>query len=508
MGKIQITEGTVTDAKTSELHLISNHLVNKSAGIDDMIMYAEQRYLMTFLVGGITNGKYTAPGYTPSKKIKGGEAAATKIGKIPENEITDGISWSYKIMGRIQKSCEILGSAAVGTVTAGSSTTGGFFKLTIKDDYLKPGFNVTFYNGMQARVMGRPTGTPGNYVYNFQTYPGDTFSWATWVAGQTGTKTCFGGYTTYGERSLRGYGNVHYPDRYINHMTTQRKGLSISGDANSNEILWYAYNGKKGFVYESEQQARSQFLSEDEFQKWWGKSTMKDSNGNLLSVPSMTDDETGEPIYAGDGLVEQIRGANDMTTSGVGGNATYDDFSDMIKAIKKHFKNTTGKVIYAVTGSDGMQNAHDQIAAYGKNVFNITQNIDQTTDIGGASPDIGFEFQTLNVAGNKIVFVENTMMDDEQKFPRELSNGNLAMSSTYYFLDASPLENGKRNIEIKVRGRAGVNRNLVYYMENGMTGEGTPQSSVDAKKIEMLKQNMLVTYNTNTCGILEPSATA
>jgi len=99
-------------------------------------------------------------------------------------------------------------------------------------------------------------------------------------------------------------------------------------------------------------------------------------------------------------------------------------------------------------------------------------------------------------------------MDDDMKFPARLSNGNLKMSSTYYFMDLEPDNVGKSNVEIRVRGRSGVNRNMVYLWENGMTGEGTPQNPIDAKTFHMLKENLLATYNTKTCGIMTPPATA
>jgi len=99
-------------------------------------------------------------------------------------------------------------------------------------------------------------------------------------------------------------------------------------------------------------------------------------------------------------------------------------------------------------------------------------------------------------------------MDNEEMFPRRLNNGNLAMSSTMYFLDASPNSTGRPNIEIRTKGREGVNHNLVSFYRNGMTGEGTPEHAVDGKEFQLLKQNMLVIYNTKSCGIITPPPTA
>lgn len=501
MGKIQIQTGTYSSSNTDMKHLVEHHLIDPSKNIDNVIQYAEKRHLMTFLTSRVSEGRYTAPGYT------GKDTAKTMIKEIPEKEMIDDIAWKYQIMGRIQKSCEILGTGAVGTPTTATTTSGGFFQIRLKDNHITPGMNVIFYNGSQARCMSNPSGTAGvGYLYTFQCYPGETFSWTTWVAPQTGTKTCFGGWTSYGERSLRGYGAMFYPDTYINHMSTQRKGINISGDANTQAIRIYEYNGEKGFVYESEAQNRAAFLLEDESEKWWGKSTMKDSLGNLLSTPSMTDSETGEPIYRGDGWVEQVSGANDFESSGTDGTAVYDDFADMLIQLKKK---TSGDYMnnffYAVTGADGMENANNRISTWAKDRYHITQNITQTNEIGGADVAAGFNFNKLNVAGQQLVFCENPRMDDVEMHPRTLDNGDQVMSHTYYILDQSTLGNGRSNIEIRTRGRGNINRNFVYYVENGMTGDGKPMSSVDAKKIEMLKQNMLVVYSSKSCGIITPA---
>ena len=498
MGKIKIYEGSNEHAAANHNHLVRNHLLDPSQNIDKVIQYAETRYLMTLLVSGATAGRFTAPGFTGKDTVK------TRIKAIPEGELTSSMSWQYRIMGRIQKATEILGSNAVGVPTAGTQTMGGYFSLRTRDDSLYPGMNVVFPNGKIARVMGRPTGQPGNYVYQFQLKPGDTFVWATYFAGQSGVKTVFGGYSTYGEHSLRGYGRVYYPDTYINHMTTQRKSISISGDANTEKVVWYELDGQKGWTFEAEIQTRAQFNLEDDFQKTWGISNMKDSNGILLSSPTSFDQETGEPIYEGDGLIEQIRGANDFETSGTTGQATYEDFADMITTIKK--KGDGGsKMYYVMCGADGMANAADVIANRALQM-GMQFNVNQSNEAGGASPAVGFNFNTLNVAGQQMIFVENPQMDDLQKFPARLGNGKSRQSNTFYFLDMSVNNVGRPNIEIRTRGRSGINRNYVMLYKNGMTGEGAAQEAIDAKEFHILKQNMLVIYNTKTCGILAPAS--
>ena len=502
--KIKISQGSVSEGDVQEYHLVTNHLLDPTKNIDRVIMYAEQRYLMTLLVSGARSSRYTAPGFTP----KGGDSIQTQIKEIPAGEMVSSNAWSYKIMGRIQKASEIVGNAAVGNITAGTATKGGTFKIYLKDNYMTPGMNCVFANGKHARVMSRPTGSVGKYLYSFECFPGDTFDWATWVGIQVGRKTIFGGYTSFGERSRRGYGNFHYPDRYIQHTTKQRKSISLSGDVNANEVIWYEVNGSKGFVYEAEAQMRAQFLLEDEYRLWHGVSTMRDAYGNLLSRASMQD-EYGNDIVAGDGYIEQIRGANDLETSGLNGAATHDDFADMIKSLKKRKNTISGNTWICVTGSDGMANAN-AVSASRFNAGNpIVQIVNQNNKPGGAEPYVGYNFKVLNIAGEQICFVENPMQDDEEKFPARLSNGALRSSSTYYFMDneVSP-SNGRGNIEIRARGRAGVNRNIVYLWKNGMTGEGKAEDPIDAKEFHMLKETLLAVFNTKSCGILTPPRTA
>lgn len=503
MGKIKILASQYSPTSaTSETNLLNAHMKDPAAGYDKIIQYAEKRNLMTFLVSGVTNGKYTAAGLT------GKDTASTKIGVVPQAEMISENAWKYRIQGRIQKSCVIMGTSAVGTVTTGSTISGGYFNLKLKDSYLKIGMNVVFYNKKIARVMTQASPSGGGFLYTFQCYPGDTFTWADWVGAQPGTKTCFGAFTTYGERSLKGYDVQHFPESFINHMTIQRKGFSISGDANAVEIVWYMNNGIKGWVYEQEQQSRARFNLEDDYQKKWSKSTMKDSNGNLLDTPSMTDHQTGEPIVSGDGLYEQIDGANNLDASGTDGEATYEDFSDMLKQLKKYKNQDGGNEWYFVTGTEGMSTANKVIHKYAKDIYNFTMNANPDGSIGGNSPAVGFNFTTMDIDGERVIFVLDPMQDDEQKFPKKTSNGKSEMSQTYYCLDMSTDFKGRRNIEIRARGREGVNRNFVYCVKNGMTGEGKAMDTIDAKSIDMLKQNLIVAYNTKSCGIIRPPATA
>lgn len=489
--KIQITRGQYDNTCTDSTNLIQNQI--EFPQIRDIITYSEQRMVSTLIVSGAKEPFQTAPGSMD---------VPTQIGTIPKDKLVGNRGYRYRVWGRIQKSSVI-------NQQIGTSGSDGTFKLSIKDDYLVPGMNAVFHSQLEARVMSAPSGTDGNWIYEFHTVSGATFDYSTDVAPQDGEKTVFGGYTSYGDKSERGYSRSHYPDEFINHTTTQRKSFAMSGSAN-NTVIWLEFNGKKGWYLEKQRQANVQFMLEDEHQKFWGTSSMRNTDGTLRSK-SLLRDANGNEVVQGDGIREQIRGRNDAFSSGVNGAATYDDYRDMMTVLKRKANNASGNRWYAVTGTVGMSNAQDVLGDRATNNFNITVNKDNTAAIGGAKEPVGMNFNTLNIDGNQVVFVEHPLFDDEERWTQRGADGELLMSGNYYFLDLSD-NNGQRNIEIMGRGAYGGDRTMVSGTIKGLTGafgalNQQIQSSVDADEHHMLKEDGIFIYNTASSGILHRSST-
>jgi hypothetical protein len=485
MSKIQIVQGTFDETCTVQSNLTENQA--KFPAIRDVIAYTETRMLSTMIVAGATDKSVA--------KLK------PKIGTIPSDKLIGDNAYRYPVQGRIQKSSTIVNQV-------GSSGSDGSFTLTMSDNYLVPGM-VAIFNGnnLQARVMSQPTGGPGGYVYNFQTNDGTVFSWTTHVSGQAGTKTCFGSWTSYSERSLRGYGRSHYPDMFINHLGIQRKTIAISGSAATN-VLWVHYNGTKGWFFEKERQAKLQFLIEDEVKKWFEKSTMKDSSGNLLTRSRQIDPETQEEIVCGDGIIPQIEGGNEAYGSSATGDATIDDIKDMMSTLSKKSNSVMGKKWYIVTGTDGHDTLQSLFEAKASNTFNITMNKEGSAVIGGPEVEVGYNFTTYNVNGDQVVICKHPLFDDEERFTERGSDGKLLMSSKMIFLDMGADEGGKSNIEILGKGAYGINRTMVSAYLNGMTGmnKGQVVTSVDGIEFDMLKEDGVFIYNTRSCGIINKTA--
>lgn len=491
MSKIQIVEGKWDQTCTAEKDLIENEIVYPE--ISDVIQYAEQRMVSTLICSGAKD---------PYQTAAGNDAVKTKIGSIPKDKLIGNSGYRYRVWGRIQKSTVINNQV-------GTSGSDGTFSLSMKDSYLVPGMNVFFHgNRFQARVMSAPTGSTGNMVYQFQSVDGTVFDYSTHVAPQQGEKTCFGGYTSYGEKSLRGYSRTHYPDMFINHTTVQRKSVSISGTANST-ILWINKNGMSGWMYEELRQARVQFLLEDEHAKWWGKSTMKDANGELRAESSLRDAETGQAITQGDGIFEQLEGVNVAYGSGTNGDPTLDDIEDLMTTMKRKANMITGNIWYIVTGANGMRILDRELKTEATTVYNMTMNQNSSNAVGGPDVPVGFNFTKYNYNGNQVVAVEHPMFDDDERWSERKADGELVMSSSMVFLDMST-QNGKSNIEILGRGAYGANRTMVSGKINGMTGSAMRklgiQTPVDADENHLLKEDGIFIYRTRTCGILYASA--
>lgn len=492
MAKIQTLVGKWDETCTTDNDLAANSL--KEPVYREIMEYAEPRMLSTLIVSGAKSPWDLQQGRT--------DVVKTKIGSIPKDKLIGDNAMRYRIMGRIQKETVI-------NALVTQSTTTGDFSLSLADNYLYPGQVVTFWHpAIQARVQGQPTGTTGNYIYQFITLDGTIFDYTVHVAPQPGSKTLFGQYTNYGEKSLRGYSRSHYPDEFINHLTTQRKAVSITGDALT-DVVRVKMEGVKGtgWYYEKLRQAKLQFMMEDEFQKWFAKSTMKDSAGNLIAVSNVFDD-TGNPVVAGDGVWEQIKGGNEAYTSGVNGAVTLDDFIDMMTVLEQYSNSVYGKLWYVITGTAGYGAAQTILRDYHVNYMGGRTNINGSGSaaqkVGGEDIPVGGNFDTFNVNGNQLIFCKHPMWDDFKRFNNyRAADGTLIQSGSYLFLDSGSGIQGP-NCEILTKGAYGINRSMVMQEFNGMTGEGGKNvvSPVDAKTYELLKQDNIFIYNTTSCGLL------
>ncbi len=483
-GRITINTGTWTQDCTLENDLIANQA--KRPVIREKMEYANRRSLTTLLVSGVV----TPYGINNTEKTKIPEVSSKGKG-IGNN------GYQFSVMGRIEKASVILRQV-------GATQSDGRFQLVMFDRHLTPGMNAVFNGGgFVARVEGQPTGGPGNYLYNFWSPSGDAFSWATHVSGQQGTKTCMGAYTSYPEKSEKGYSTSKFADMFINHTTKQRNTVEISGDAAS-DILWYTFTADdgteaKGWMYAQLKQNQAKFLYEDERQKFMGISTMKNSDGTLRSQAPV--DNEGKALIAGDGLWEQIGGGNLFEGSGTNGEITIDDMEDIGNSLKLQGDVVSGNNFVWITGTRGFSNFQKQATANGINQnMTIFNQIEKDGRPGGPLAEIGYEFSKINLNGVSHIVCQHPFYDDELMWTERGADGHILKSSEYLIMDIGMGENV--NMEILHKAGNGVNRQNVTAALNGLTG--APEMTIseeDAMKYAMLKEDMIVVYNTQKCAI-------
>jgi len=482
--KIKITTGAYNDACTTVDNLTENQMTMPV--IRDVLEVAERRMLSTLIVSGPVDqtGVFKSP-------------KQTKIGQVPDGGTIGSNEYRYRIMGRIQRAAVIVGQL-------GSSASDGTFTLQLQDNLFYPGMIVRFYDGTQARVQDGPTGSYGNYIYFFKTIDASTLDYATSVAAQPGQLTCFGGGTAYGEGSITSADHGWFPDTYVGHLTIQRKTHRMTGDALS-QVTWIKNeNGDGGWYFTSERQAKDRFMLENEYMKWDMVSTMRDSVGNLLPRSSMTDN-LGNQVIAGDGVIPQVDGANNMTPSGASGYPTVDDYQDMMTMLEKNSDDLFDNHWFVVTGTDGFANDQITLADYFVNNLGGRNNNDATTE----EIQVGNYFSTFNFGGNSLTLVKNPQWDDVQRYPQRGADGKLCRSGMHLFLNAGLNAEGKKNVEIMAKGANGANRSMISNYFNGMSGmSGKPViSTVDGISLEMLKHDGIFVYKTAACGLmLKPAA--
>ena len=483
-GQTNLVRGTYSDECTTELDLVRNQQAMPI--IKKMMWRVDKRQLTTLLTSGAV-GPYGLD-YTVDDKI----------GKIKKGDLVGGNSVRFNVMGRIQKPSVILSQV-------GGTSTDGTFQLLQADKMVYKGNVVVFPNSTRytAICLSEPTKVAGGWLYTYQNSR-ETFVFATHV-GTSGTFTCFPSTTGYGEGSKKGYDRNHFPDTYVVDMTLQRKSTSITGDA-ANDILWYEYMGDKGPVrgwkFEQVRQAEARWAVEDEYAKIFGISTLKNADGSRKSVPTEIDTDTGNPIYMGDGLEEQIAGGNEIFGSGTNGEATEDDFLAAANLLTlQSNNNNNGSNLIFMTGLVGFQNAQRKMARFAA-AMNIQFHQNVT---GSAKIEVGYESMKLNMFGNSVTFVIHPMFDDKLRFPALASDGTLLMSSTYIGGDLGA--NSMPMIEILAKGGNGGDRSNVQAEFNGMTGlPGIDiKKEEDALTIAWLKQDLLAIYNSASWVVIRKS---
>jgi hypothetical protein len=485
MPKILINQGRFNPDSCTTTNNLTEAMLLKPQ-IRDVMTFVEHRQLSTMLVSGVDspwkmlNTKYT-----------------NTIPKVDDSKMIGSNAYRYRVKGRLQRKSIINNQI-------GSSTADGRFTLSMRDSLLYEGMIARFYGGFQARVMGNPVGAAGNYVVRFQSITGAVFNYASIVGVQPGEKTCFGAATNYSEGSKIGYSYTSAHDEMVGFLGIQRKGHGITGSAmaSTTEVSITSDSGKttKLWMFTEERNQDAIFSAEDEWKKWDAISTMRDEFGNMLpgARSRIVADDTHLDVVDGDGVIEQIRGSNEMIASGIDGNATASDFEDMMDTLSTNTQSNENNTFYFITGKAGITNAQRVLRDYLIKELGGTTNV----SVNNSGVPVGHWFTEFHFAGNRAIFCHNPVFDDKEKYPEIGADGKSVKGGSYVVLHMGSMEN--KNMEILSRGVAGINRSMVRSYLNGLTGwlAKMTTSTEDALRVDWLKENGIFIYDTTVCGLI------
>lgn len=480
-GPIVAKRGTYSDSTcTTQYDLVRNQATKPV--YRNFLERRDGRYLMTLL----TSGAMGPSGYN-NVPTKTGIVDGIKIKS--ESKGIGNIAYRWDVLGRIEKKATVVSQV-------GSSDASGSFTLKMLDTYLYKNQVVRFPSGRRAITLSQGTGSSASgFLYNFQMLDGTAFVFAT----DCSIKSCFPEYTAYSEGSLKSDSRDKHPDTLMNHMTTQRQTISMTGSAQS-DVLWYEYadGAKVGWMWWKVNQGKAQFAMQNERHKKFGVSSMKGSDGSLLTTSTAGNDpDTGLPIIIGDGVEEQISASNVFVGSGTNGECTIDDFTNAMTAMEIS-SNQVGNITWvAITGTPGFVNAQQQMTNLAGN-----QNAQvMQMETAGSEIGVGYTFTNFSFAGNKMWFIKDPMFDDVDYFPETGNDGKSLMANSYMILGINTSD--KPTMEIICKEANGIKRDYVEAEYIGLTGQkGLVQSEADATKVALLKEDMVCVYNPSLMAML------
>ena len=314
-----------------------------------------------------------------------------------------------------------------------------------------------------------------------------------------------------------------YPETRKNYVTISRKKLVIDA-RDLTDVTWVEHNGHRLWFFTKEQQTEAQFMYDLEVMRWFGKSSM---SGNITTPGGAQTQGANLPVI-GDGLIEQIKGANTYTYGATGaGNAslTEDEILDFIGQLSLNAISATGNEYVVFTGTQGKIAFHRAMKDLLIAPSSMTGNAGATVliDKFGQDVSLGAQFTTYYALGNKMTLVHCPVFDDPNI---SAAPGYTAPSGSTYddldgsgfkgqnlsglmvFLDMSA-QNGVANIELIAKGAEGTNRNYVKKYVPGMINPYDSKSMLaatadDKFECHWLTQSGIIVRNPLSCGIIKP----
>ncbi len=407
------------------------------------------------------------------------------LGRYADEKIIGGNAFEWWIQGRLSRP-----QTATGT---GSGTGVNHVQIDVEflENFANQNDILRFEDGQQAIIVSEAVQTAGGFTYTLVLQTNDSTAVITPANITTGKQAGVVG-NAFPESSEKGFGNLVYPDKFINYLTICRQGGEVSGSAMT-DVTWIESGGQRVWYFTAENQIREKFLYEMELKRWYDKVSV-DAEGN----PKVF--QGGKPIFTGDGLLAQIDGGNIGTYTPP---LTEKQITNFLADLRYTNGETTAKYL-VFTGTAGLREFQQAM----KDFYITTGNVLVYDSDANGEVKLGGDFQSYRAMGLDMTLVHNPLFDDPNLHHDLAPDGLPKESYKLCFVNFGILPEGVSNLEVLVKGAEGVSRGYIVKYIPGMVDPFEQNSfraanSKDAFSVEYLSHGGVVLRRPKSCGILE-----
>lgn len=407
------------------------------------------------------------------------------LGRYADEKVIGGNAFEWWIQGRLSRPMTATGTSA------GNGANHTSFTVEFLENFANRNDIIRFENKEQAHIVSDPVQTSGGFTYTLVLQTSDSTATITGANLTNGKQIGVIG-NAHTEGSEKGFGNLTYPDKFINYLSICRQGGEITGSAMT-DVTWIESGGQRVWYFTAENQIREKFLYEMELKRWYDQINV-DADG------SPTVFQAGKPIVTGDGLLAQIDGGNiDSYTTGLTEKRITNFLSDL-----RYTNGETNAKYLVFTGTTGLREFQQAMKDYYiRDGHVLYYDADAGSDI-----KLGGDFLYYKAMGLEMTLVHNPLFDDPNIHHDLADDGLPKESGKMVFVNFGVLPEGVSNLEILVKGAEGVSRGFVTKYISGMVDPFDQNSfkaanSKDAFSVEYLTHSGIVLRRPKSCGILE-----
>jgi len=420
-------------------------------------------------------------------------------------EVSD-IQYTWDIMGKSDKAVAIVASSYISTSKAGINGTE--IQVTFAEKWFNHQHTIVSPNGVQCRISDYPVKVANGWSYKFTLNTNDTTDYVSYLDLQPGVKWAMEGPGTVSESlSFGNESNIVTPGKAKNQVSILRKSFHYGGNVanryvecqfrvgNTTTSRWMDYE-------EWTNELKWKELCENHY--WWSIYN-RDVNGKILAV----DNETGQPIPVGGGVVQQIPHKDTYSTL----TAKKLD-STVLDVMYGRTDDDMPREIVLYTGIGGAREFDRAIKAEVAGISQITG--DKFVRGSGANLIYGGYFKAYETnEGNTIIIKPLRLLDHGARAlnsPKHPVTGLPMSSYNMFFIDQSTYD-GVPNVRMVTQKGRGMIRGL----EQGMSlvkgasyGDYSGNSllklatSQDKTSIHYLASKGIVINRNSHCFWLEP----